>query len=36
VNHQLTVTLLGKRLMQLNRMAMDERYPDRHADRRRG
>ena len=24
-------TLLGKRLMQLNRQAMDERYPDRHA-----
>lgn len=25
-------TLLGKRLMQLNRVAMDERYPVRHAD----
>ena len=25
-------TLLGKRLMQLNRQAMDERYPDRHAE----
>ena len=25
-------TLLGQRLMRLNRAAMDERYPDRHPD----
>src|SRR5262245_56073275 len=25
-------TLLGRRLMQLNRLAMDDRYPDRHDD----
>jgi hypothetical protein len=25
-------TILGKRLMQLNRIAMDERYSDRHTD----
>ena len=25
-------TLLGKRLMQLNRLAMDERYPGRHEE----
>ena len=25
-------TLLGRRLMQLNRLGMDERYPDRHTE----